>query len=516
MNKFYVTTPIYYVNARPHLGHTYTTLAADVLARYHRMIGDNTFFSTGTDEHGTKIEQKAKEEGKKPREYVDEVAALYKMAWDEMNVSNNEFIRTTDENHIDAVRNALRYMYAKGDIVKDKYEGWYCVGCEQFKNEKDLVDEKCPDHLTKPEWTSEDTYVFKMSKYAEKLQGMIERDELKIRPLERKNEILSFYEREGLNDISFSRVNVKWGIPLPWDEAHTAYVWSDAFLNYLTILGWAGDGPTLEGEAKKLWPPDVQLMSKDILRVHSTIWPAMLLSLDLPVQHSIFVHGFFLFDSQKMSKSLGNVIAPEVPKNKYGVDATRYLLFSATTFGRDGDISWEKFDEKYTADLANGIGNLVARSISLAKKLNDAKIDLPIAPSGRDSFHGEEFDHDITHAWNLYQRHLIDVGLDKALEVALKEVRFLDGFISAAKPWELIKDKHPQAGSTLYRILERLRHIALMLWPFLPETSELIWQRLGLKPHLVLERDFNKLILWGGLPANTKIKVGDPLFPRIN
>ena len=371
MGKFYITTPIYYVNDKPHIGHTYTTVAADVLARYHRMIGDTTFFATGTDEHGAKIAQKAKASGKEPAEYADEIAAQFKMAWDEMNISNDGFLRTTDKAHKKAVQNALQYMYDKGDIVKDKYEGLYCVGCEQFKNEKDLIDGKCPDHQTVPEQMCEETYVFKMSKYADQLLKMIESDELKIRPQARKNEIISFY-KEGLKDISFSRKNVKWGIPLPWDKTHTAYVWSDAFLNYLTILDWDGFGATLpppyEGggarraEGVEMFPPNVQLMSKDILRVHATIWPAMLLSLDLPVQKSMFVHGFFLIDGQKMSKSIGNVIAPADLVKRYGVDATRYLLMSATTFGHDGDISWEKFDEKFNADLDNGLGKLVART----------------------------------------------------------------------------------------------------------------------------------------------------------
>lgn len=509
MDKFYITTPIYYVNANPHIGHTYTTVAADVLARYHRMIGDKTFFATGTDEHGTKVAQKALEAKKEPQEFVDEVAAQFMMAWDELNISNNRFIRTTESNHGKAVQQALQYMYDKGDIYKDVYEGFYCTGCEQFKNEKDLIDDKCPDHLVAPEKMSEETYVFRMSKYADVLMNKIESDELKIRPLNKKNEILSFYKNEGLKDVSFSRPNVKWGIPLPWDSGHTAYVWSDAFLNYLTILDWDGSG----GQAPKLFPPEVQLMSKDILRVHATIWPAMLLSLDLPLMKQIFVHGFFLINGQKMSKSMGNVISPGDLKDKYGVDGTRYLLMSVTTFGRDGDVQRDKFEEKFNADLANGIGNLVARSITLTTKLPKEKIRLHQTKGEAENIGGTDFDHSITHTWDRYHRHMADLEIDRALELVMQEARFLDIYISTTKPWEMIKQKHSKAGVVLYNSLERIRHMAIMLWPFMPETAEKIWQRLGLEEQM--SQDFIKITEWGRLPIDTKIEKGEPLFPRI-
>ncbi len=275
MSKFYITTPIYYVNDKPHIGHTYTTIAADVLARYHRMIGDKTFFLTGTDEHGAKVAEKAGEAGKEPQVFVDEVAASFQFAWDELNISHDRFIRTTEEEHKLAVQKALQHMHDKGDIYLGKYEGLYCQGCEQYMSEKDLVNGKCPDHGEEPKKMSEESYMFKLSKYSKELLRKIESDEFKIRPIEKKNEVISFY-KQGLEDISFSRKNVAWGIPLPWDKAHTTYVWADAFLNYLTGLGWQGGA----GKAFDMWPVDVQLMSKDILRVHATIWPAMLLSLD--------------------------------------------------------------------------------------------------------------------------------------------------------------------------------------------------------------------------------------------
>ncbi|MFH1661934.1 MAG: methionine--tRNA ligase [Candidatus Falkowbacteria bacterium] len=497
--KFYITTPIYYVNAEPHIGHMYTTVAADVLARFHRMIGDKTFFLTGTDEHGAKIEEKADEAGKNPQEFVDEVSAKFQVSWDSLNISNNNFIRTTDKKHIKAVQNALNYLYKKGDIYKDKYEGLYCKGCEQFKNEKDLVDGKCPDHGTVPEKMSEECCMFKMKKYGKELLKKIKSDEFNISPKERKNEILSFY-KDGLKDVAFSRKNVKWGIPLPWDKEHTAYVWADAFLNYLTGIGW--DGNKIQDNNKNFWPADVQLMSKDILRVHSTIWPAMLLALDLPLPKQLFIHGFFLIDGKKMSKSIGNVIAPDDLVKKYGVDGARYLLMSATPFGHDGNISFKKFDEKYNSDLANGIGNLVARSVALTEKMKEANINLKKDDNKKELFKD-------------YKDSLENFQIDKSIDSVNNNIKFLDNYITKNKPWEMIKKKDAKVGEVMYNILERIRIIALMIWPFMPETSEKIFKSLGLSASKEIKKDFKEAMEWGNLSENTEIKKGEVLFPRI-
>lgn len=470
--KFYITTPIYYVNASPHLGHAYTTIAADILARVHRDKKEKTFFSVGTDEHGAKIEQKAQNQGKSPKEFVDEIANQYKKLWSKMNISNDAFIRTTDEKHIKAVQKALEYMYQKGDIYLDKYEGLYCTGCEQFKNEKDLVGGKCPDHQTVPEKMSEETYMFKMSKYADKLMELIESDEFEISPPEKKNEILSFY-KEGLNDVSFSRKNVKWGIPLPWDKNHTAYVWSDAFLNYLTVLGWDGSG----GKKPEMFPPDLQLIGKDILRVHATIWPAMLLSLDLPLPNQIFVHGFFKVNGEKMSKSLGNVISPEELLERYGLDSLRYLLITATPFGRDGDISWEKFDEKYNADLANGLGNLVARVSTLLEK---NKIELSLNP-GSDEILIDQFNLEIEKK-----------ALDEALNILWKKLREMDEFISSKAPWKM--DNQDEIKKVLEVVAQNILNVADLLSSFMPSVSKKIIKQFTEK----------------------QIKKQESLFPRLN
>ena len=472
MKKFYITTPIYYVNDKPHIGHTYTTIAADVLARWHRSLSEKTFFLTGTDEHGAKIENKAKEMKLEPQKYTDEIAAAFKDVWKELNISNDNFLRTTDEAHIKAVQKALQYMYDKGDIYLGKYEGLYCRGCEQYKNERDLVNGECPDHKVAPEKMSEECYTFKLSKYQDELLEKIKKDELQILPLNRKNEIVSFYEKEGLEDISFSRKNVNWGIPVPWDKSHTVYVWADAFLNYLTGLGWDGSAD----KSPEFWPAAVQLMSKDILRVHSTIWPAMLLSLDLPLPEKIFIHGYFQINGQKMSKSLGNVIAPADLVKKYGVDATRYLIMSATTFGHDGDISWEKFNDKYNADLANGLGNLTAR-VSNLLEINKLELDLQ---AGSDK-----------KLVKSYTDNMKVFKFDEALKIVWQKLRIADEILSAKKPWKL-KDKK-EIENILEPVAQDILNAAVLLKPFMPTVAEKIIKQF----------------------SDKQIKKGESLFPRI-
>ncbi len=512
-NRFYITTPIYYVNAKPHIGHTYSTVAADVLARWHRLIGDRTFFSTGTDEHGAKIEEKAREAGLAPAVFTDRIAAQFKEAWSTYSISYDRFIRTTEEPHQQAVQEAMKFMYKRGDIYVGTYAGLYCRGCEQFKTERELVDGKCPDHQTVPEELSEESYMFRLSKYREVLYSRIATGEFRIRPDERRNEILSLIEHEGLKDVSFSRKNVGWGVKVPWDEEHTIYVWADAFLNYLTALGWDGEA----GQAPDFWPPDIQLMSKDILRVHATIWPAMLLALELPLPRELFVHGYFLSGGQKMSKSLGNVISPEQLRDRYGSDAARYLLLSSTGFGHDGDISFERMDEKYNSDLANGIGNLFARVASLCGKYYDGTVP---ARSDDTILHDEggreqiKFRDAIAWTWDMLAADMAEARIDSALTTVMRLVGMCDKHISAIELWKFVKTSREEGAAHIYSLLETLRHVSAMLDPFIPGISARISRALGF-PGAGPGARFEGASAWGGLEPGSRIEQGLILFARL-
>jgi methionyl-tRNA synthetase len=512
--KFYITTPIYYANAKPHIGNAYTTVAADVLARFHRIQSEDVFFLTGTDEHGAKIVQAAEKENKSPKEFCDEIAAEFQMAWDCLNISYNNFIRTTDEKHIAAVQKVLQILFEKKYIYKDEYKGLYCVGCEQFKTESDLVDGKCPDHQKEPELLTEECYFFKLSKFQKDLLKKIESDEFKIEPAERRNEILSFLKKENLRDLAISRKKIKWGIPLPFDENHTAYVWVDAFLNYLTGLGPASSAGRWDGNLENIpeqWPADVHLMSKDILRVHATIWSAILMALNLPLPKKLFIHGFFTIDGQKMSKSLGNVIYPDEMIKKFGVDGTRYLLLSICSFGRDGDISWEKLIKKYNADLANGIGNLIARVVALAIKLSVFGGSPPTADLQEADAKGGQTT--IKKSWDDYEENFEKLKLSEVLNTTWKFISFCDKYIEKEKPWE-IKDEKKKI-EVIYNLLESLRQVAWMILPFMPETADKIFEQLGLNPAEEKKKEFEEIKKWKKLPSNIEIIKGKVLFPRI-
>jgi len=446
--KFYITTPIYYVNDRPHIGHAYTTCAVDVLARWHKAKGEKTFFLTGTDEHGAKVQQAADKNGKSVQDFVDANAQTFKDAWQKLNAQYDNFLRTTDEKHIKAVQKAVQALYDKGFIYKGEYEGLYCVSCEQYKFEDDLVDGKCREHFEVPILMKEESYFFKLSQFEKILEQKISSDELKIRPPERKNEILSFL-KSGLKDISISRKNVKWGISLPFESSQTVYVWVDAFLNYLTGLGWSGKA----GEIPEFFPPEVQLMSKDILRVHATIWPALLLALELPLPKEIYVHGYFTIDGQKMSKSLGNVIWPEDLVQKFGVDGARYLLMSSLALGQDGDVSWEKLTEKYNADLANGLGNLISRVVKLNEKFKTN-------PSTSLRARIENLD-----------RLFENIKLKEILDEIWGQIAWANKYIEEKKLWELVKSEPEEGKKVLAELLSLISEIGEALAPFMPATS---------------------------------------------
>ncbi|PIU78185.1 MAG: methionine--tRNA ligase [Candidatus Moranbacteria bacterium CG_4_10_14_3_um_filter_44_15] len=459
--NFYITTPIYYVNDKPHIGHAYTTIAADVLARFHKLQGEEVFLLTGTDEHGLKIQHKAEETGKEPQKFVDEISAEFRKLWDKLDIKYNNFIRTTDEKHKKAVQKVLQTLFNKGAIYKGEYEGLYCVACEQFRHENELVDGRCPDHDIVVEKIKEECYLLKMADIQDELVKRIENRELRIEPERYKREVLSFLKNEKLKDISISRKNVKWGIPLPFDKEHTTYVWVDAFLNYLTGLDWDGDANKLPAQ----WPASVQLLGKDILRVHATIWPAILIHLGIPLPKMLYVHGHILSGGRKMGKTLGNVISIDEMLSKFGVDGTRYLLMSAGTFGEDVDVTMERMVEKYNADLANGLGNLVSRVVKL------------MGDPGNWGDRGQI---------KVIGKLIEEMKMSEALSEIWKVVREDDKFIEENKPWELAKKDEKKFQEVMKKLVSDLRLIADLLVPFMPNTSEKIKKVLETKKTEVL------------------------------
>ncbi|MEK7653332.1 MAG: methionine--tRNA ligase [Patescibacteria group bacterium] len=503
MPKFYITTPIYYVNDKPHIGHAYTTIAADVLARYHRLAGDEVYFLTGTDEHGSKIAEAAQAAGKSPKEFCDENAAKFQMLWDRLDISHNQFIRTTDELHIKGVEKFLGRLKEAGAIYDGEYEGLYCQGCERFLTEKELVNGKCPDHLTAPQLIKEKNYFFKLKEYLSKVAKLIDEGKIKIMPESRRSEVLGLI-KQGLDDFSVSRESVKWGIELPFDRKQVAYVWVDALINYISALGYDEDGEKF----KKFWPADIHLMAKDIIKFHALYWPAMLIAAGLPAPKVVFAHGFFTVDGQKMSKSLGNTIDPDALIDSFGAEAIRYLLLSQFPFGQDGDIKAGNFSIQYNADLANGVGNFTSRVLSMAEKYLSASGGGGVVPEKDYTFSDE-----VAGIWRQYKEAMDRFQIDAAIEMIKKLNGFGDGYVERQKPWELAKTDPEELKKVIYNLLEIARHLAIMLYPIMPETAERILSFLGQSDWK--NRKLAELKDWGGLEPGTKVEKGANLFPRI-
>jgi methionyl-tRNA synthetase len=503
---FYITTPIYYVNASPHIGHAYTTIVADVLARYYRMTGVETYFLTGTDEHGDKIAEAAKIAGIAPKEYADRVSAQFRSLWPELSITNDYFIRTTDQNHQETVRYILQKVYASGDIYFGQYEGYYCVGCERFYMEKELVEGKCPDHQVQPEYRKESNYFFRMSKYQDWLIDHIKKNPDFIRPERYKNEVLAFL-REPLEDLCISRpkTRLEWGITLPFDENYVTYVWFDALINYVTALDYP------EGEKfKKFWPQAQHLIAKDILKMHGIYWPTMLKAAGIEPYRHLNVHGYWNFDSSKMSKSLGNVIQPLELKDKYGLDAFRYFLLRDMVFGLDSNFSEEAFVQRLNSDLANDLGNLVSRTITMAIKYCDGKVPA-VGSEHYDNLLLKAAGQTVAEVENCFQ----DMSLHKALIAIWEFINITNKYIVEYEPWTLGKD--PENGEKLiaimYNLLAALRGIAILISPFMPGTAEKILQQIGAAENQKL--DLTGVAKWGALHAGSPLTRGESLFPRI-
>ena len=501
MSTFYVTTPIYYVNGEPHAGHAYTTIAADVLARYHRLKGDEVFFLTGVDEHAVNVYNAAKEEGVSPQVFCDKMAPIFIKLWERLNISNDIFLRTTSDIHKRGAQKFLNVLYESGDVYKGTYEGFYCLSCEEFFPEKELTDEKiCPDHKIPLQWLEEENYFFRLSKYQDRLLAHIRENPDFVYPTTRRNELVNFLE-SGLQDVSISRSSLSWGIPFPFDPEHIIYIWIEALSNYMTALGYETESERYQ----TFWPADVHMMAKDITRFHALLWPAMLMSANLPLPKQIVGHGWLTKDGEALSKTRGISIDMDTDIATYGVDAFRYYLLREFSFGNDGDYRPARLHERYNADLANDLGNLLNRVLGLVNKNFDG-IPAPTTPG--------EFDDEIAtmaqETLDNVEAHMKVFAFDSALETIWEFVRRINRYVQQTEVWTLAKpETKPRMGTILYNSLEALRFISVLLFPFIPNTAEKIQKQIGLT-------EFDTVAAWGRLPVDQKVSRGEPIFPRID
>ena len=500
--RFYVTTPIYYVNAAPHVGHAYTTIMADILARHHRQRGDDTFFLTGTDEHGDKIARAAEALGRTPKEHTDVISARFRELWGTFGLSHDFFIRTTDPEHMAGVQSVLERIYEAGDIYKGSYGGWYCTSCEAFYSEDDLLEGRnCPEHRRPVEWVEEENWFFRLSAYRDRLLALYDANPAFVRPPHRRNEARKI--AEAVEDISISRANVAWGVPVPWDPDHVVYVWVDALLNYYTAPSYARPGQDLTAS---LWPADLQLLAKDTLKFHAVIWPALLMAAGLEPPRALFIHGYVLKGGERLSKTTGNLVDPLPYVERYGIDALRWYLAREIRFGEDGTFSDEGFDARYHSELANEFGNLLNRTVAMIGRYREGTVP---ADRGDDAELAAEVTECVAAVTAAFDR----VDITGAAEEAWRLVRRLNQLVEERTPWVLAKDpaRARELDQTLASLAEGLRIVAILLWPYIPGSAARALASLGQgsdRPELAEAA-------WGAGSGQSQVEPSGPLFPRI-
>ncbi|MBN1898968.1 MAG: methionine--tRNA ligase [Spirochaetes bacterium] len=506
---FYITTPIYYINDEPHVGHYYTTTTADILARYHRLIGDDVFFVTGTDENSQKVLQAAEKASMDPVQFTDIMAKKWEKTWKKLNISFDFFIRTTSKEHIQSVEKLLKQCHEKGDIYKKEYEGLYCIGCEKFLTDSDLVDGICPDHKTKPQLLKEENYFFRLSKYQDQLMELMRSGDFAL-PEARRNEMIEFIKNQ-LQDISISRATVKWGIPLSIDPTHVVYVWFDALINYISALGYHEDNKKMS----QFWPVAIHLVGKDIYRFHTIMWPAMLLSAGVKPPKQVFGHGFFTINGEKISKSLGNVIDPVSLSEKYGIDTIRYFIMREIPFGKDSDFSIPRLEQRYKGDLADDLGNLINRSTNMLNKFSQGMIPEPDKEWHKNDKKSTKVQKDGENLLNFLDKGYARFEFSQILEALWNYIKSINKYIDDTKPWVLKKENRGKELETvLYNIMQSISLICLFLYPIMPIIAQKIYDQIN-QGEIHKEKYLEKT-KWFSLPTKTSVKKGEILFPPLD